>query len=156
MKSPVVFLSASFFLLALTGAAAEPSSPAKTPAEAKPAATSAANPESTLKQGMPAAVVRQIMGQPAEVTPMKAKDGKAEIWVYKRNTNVRVERVPVGSTPITVTSFGSDGKAHQQTVGEEVRYGDLYKATEETIQLLMFNDQYVTLKTSSRQVQHYN
>ncbi len=156
MKSPRLFLSASFVLLALTGAAAAPASPAKTPAEAKPAATPAANPESTLKQGMPAEVVRQIMGQPAEVTPMKAKDGKAEIWVYKRSTNVRVERVPVGSTPVTVTSFGSDGKAHEQTIGEKVQYGDLYKATEETIQLLMFNDQYVTQKTSSREVQHYN
>ncbi len=153
MKHPLLILSAFLFLLFPVGvSAADSSSAAKAPTDAKPAADS---PESALKQGMPAAAVKQIMGQPLEVTPMKAPDGKAEIWVYKRNVNVRVERVPVGSTPITVTSFGSDGQAHEQTIGEKVQYGDLYQATEETVQLLMFNDQYVTQKVSRKEIKHY-
>jgi len=157
MKSPQRLLSASIFLLALNGAFAAPPSGSATPApDSKPAAVPASGPEATLKPGMPVAAVRQIMGQPLEITPMKAPDGKAEIWVYRRNVNVRITRVQTGSVPITVTSFGSDGKAHEQTIGEKPLYGDLYRATEETIQLLMFNDQYVTQKVNRREIEHYN
>ncbi len=87
---------------------------------------------------------------------MKAPEGKAEIWVYRRNVNERIERVPVGTVPITTTVFGTDGQAHQQTVAEETKYSNLYQATEETVQLLMFNDHYLTQKTTSRQIKHFN
>jgi hypothetical protein len=152
MKPRNLFLAASLFALVLNGAgAAAPTTPGS-----KPAAASADNPEAALKQAMPADAVRKIMGQPQEIVPMKAPDGKAEIWVYKREIDQRVDRVPIGSVPITVTVIGSDGRAHEQSIGEKVQYGDLHQATEETVQLLMFNDHYLTQKTTRRDIKHYN
>jgi hypothetical protein len=112
--------------------------------------------ETTLKESMSAATVRQIMGAPEQIKPMEAPAGKAEVWIYRRESNVRVERVAVGSVPIATTTIGADGKAHQQTIGEDVKYADRYRYTEEIIQLLMFNGHFVTRKTSTRELQRFN
>ena len=157
MRIRNLILSVSLLALTVRGADAPSSAtPEKVPPDAKPVAPSAANPESTLKQGMPAEVVKKIMGEPLQIRPMKAPDGKAEIWIFRRDVDVSVTRMPVNSIPITVSSIGSDGKAYQQTIGEKVQYGNLYKATEETIQLLMFNDHYLTQKITRREVKHFN
>lgn len=150
-------LLASLFALAINGTAATaPSAPAKVKPSVKPAVVSADNPASALKEGMPAEVVRQTLGQPRKVTPMKAPDGKAEIWVYTRQVSDRVERVEIGSIPITTSSIGADGQAHTETIGQDIQYGDLHYSTEEIIELLMFNDHYVTCKTTRREIKHYN
>ena len=148
---------ASLFALAVNGAGA-PTSPAndKVNPGAKPAVVSADKPETSLTKAMPADVVRKIMGQPHEIKSMKTPDGKAEVWVYKRQLNESVDRVPVGSIPITVTTIGADGKAYQRTVGEKIQYADLHRATEETVQLLMFNDHFVTCKVARQETRHYN
>lgn len=136
--------------------AASPSAPDKVTPESKPAVATSVSPESALRQAMPADAVRKIMGEPQAIKPMKAPDGKAEIWVYKRETNKRVDRVPIGSVPITVSVIGGDGKAHQQTIGENVQYGDLHQATEETVELLMFNDHFLTQKITRQEIKRYN
>lgn len=157
MRIRNLVLSASLFALTVHGAgAASPSAPEKGSPDSKGVTSSTIGPESALKQAMPAEVVKKIMGQPLQVMPMKAPDGKAEIWIFRREVNARVTRVPIGSVPITVSSLGSDGKAHQQSIGEKIQYGDLYQATEETIQLLMFNDHYLTQKITRREVKHFN
>jgi hypothetical protein len=132
------------------------------PAGASPAAPAAKsptppadNPESALKQDMSADQVRQIMGEPKEVNPMKAPSGKAEVWVFRRLVNERMDRIPVASIPIMVTVVSADGKAHQQQTGETTQYGDVRIATEVTVELLMFNDHYVTHKVSTREVKSY-
>lgn len=123
---------------------------------AKPVVVSPGNLETALTKAMPADAVRKILGQPMEIKPMKAPDGKAEVWVYKRETDRHVERVEVGSIPITNTVIGGDGKAHQYKVGEEIQYADLHCATEETVQLLMFNDHLVVCKISRQESRRYN
>ncbi len=139
-----------FLLVSSSGAATPNSAPA-----VKPVATHD-SPETALTQGMPADAVRKIMGKPAKITPMKAPNGKAEIWNYERQTGERVDRVEIGSVPITTVSVGSDGKAHQQTIGETMQFGDLNVVTEEIVEVLMFNDHYVTHKISTRELKHYN
>lgn len=97
------------------------------------------------------------MGKPDEIKPMKAPNGKAEIWVYKRETNERTERVPVGAVPITVTTFSADGKSSSmQTIGEDVKYANVRFTTEETVELLMFNDHFLTGKISRQEIKHYD
>ena len=143
--------------LAIDGAAAVlPSSSDKVAPGSKLIAAATDNPESALTKAMPADAVRKIMGAPRAIRPMKVPEGKAEIWIYQRLTNERVERVAIGSIPITISVVGGDGKAHQQTIGEEMKYADLHHATEETVELLMFNDHYVTSKVSRREVKRFS
>jgi hypothetical protein len=52
--------------------------------------------------------------------------------------------------------MGGDGKAHQYNVGEEIPSADLHGATEETVQLLMFNDHLVVCKISRQASRRYN
>ena len=96
------------------------------------------------------------MGEPVEIKPFKAPNGKAEIWVYRREFNERTQRVQVGAVPITTTSFGSDGKPYTQTIGEDIKFADVHLATEETDELLMFNDHFLTGKISRREVKRYS
>ena len=114
------------------------------------------NLETALTKARPADAVRKILGQSMEIKSMKAPDGKAEVWVYQRETDRPVGRVEVGSIPITNTVMGGDGKAHQYNVGEEIPSADLHGATEETVQLLMFNDHLVVCKISRQASRRYN
>ena len=135
---------------------AAPAAPEKSAPGAKSAAVAPENPEAGLKQAMAAEAVRQIMGKPDEIRPMKAPNGKAEIWAYKRTVGERVERVEIGSIPVTTTVYGADGKAHDQNVGETIQYGDLHIVTEELVEVLMFNDHYVTHKVTRQERKHFN
>ena len=157
MKTRNLLLSVPLFILLIGGASvASASTSAKGEPKTRLAAASPDGPESALREAMPADVVRKIMGEPLEIKPMKAPDGKAEIWVFRRQVNIRVERVPIGSIPITVSTIGADGKPHEQTVGENIQYGDMHRATEETVQLLMFNDHYLTHKITRQEIRHLN
>jgi len=120
------------------------------------ASAPASGPEAQLKADMPADAVEKIMGKPAEVRSMASPDGHAEIWVYRRLTDHRVERVQVGSIPITDTKIGADGKSYTVVLGENIQYADAHIDTEVTVELLMFNGRYVTAKSSRREVRHYN
>ncbi len=157
MNTRNLILTASFIALLVQGAsAASPSTPDKVTTGFNLAAVSPQNPESALKQAMPADTVRQIMGQPDEIKPMKAPSGKAEIWVYTRKINECVEQVEIGSVPVTVTVTGLDGKLTQQTISEKIQYRDLHRYAEETVELLIFNDHYLTHKISRRELKSYS
>jgi hypothetical protein len=152
MRYRSILLSLSFVASGLTAF------PAETPASPPPAAPAvkvAANPETSLKKDMPADDVRRLMGAPAEIKPMKSPDGKAEIWVYKRQAHERFDRIELGSIPITETVAGADGKAHQQVIGQKQQFGDVRWITEETIEVLMFDDHYVTQKISRRETKSF-
>ena len=158
MKTCNFFLAVSLLVLLLPGAAAAAPSPSdKATPDSKPAAVSPDSPESALKHAMGADAVRQILGHPEEIKPLKAPNGKAEIWVYKRQVNRRVERVQIGTIPIPSTVVGSDGwAAHQQTLSEDIKFADLHCVTEETVEVLMFNDHYVTHKVTRRELKQYS
>ena len=121
-------------------------------------------PESALKWAMPAADVRQIMGQPETVRPLPAPQGKAEVWVFTRQLGERVDRVPIASVPIMSTTYVIDGgcrqrlggRAQEQKVGETIQYADLRVTTVETVEVLMFNEHFVAHKVSRQDVKRYN
>ena len=158
MKTNTLFLTASLIaLLAQPAVAASPFTPESQSSGTKSVADSSETPVTALKKAMPAAEVRQIMGLPVEIKPMKAPNGKAEIWVYRRELNERAERVQVGAVPITVTVFSTDGKSSSlQTIGEDVKYANVRFTTEETVELLMFNDHFLTGKISRQEIKHYD
>ena len=115
---------------------------------AKPAAVAPAAPDRGLKKDMPAAEVRKLLGEPAEVRVLKAPSGKAEVWVFVREISHTVDRIPV-STPDIVTSVtDATGHSHTMTVPGETRFQTVHTIVEETTEVLMFNDHFVTGKVS--------
>ncbi|HEY4245977.1 MAG TPA: hypothetical protein VGM64_03920 [Lacunisphaera sp.] len=109
-------------------------------------------PESFLKKGMTAVMVVKIMGKPGLVRPMKAPDGKAEIWEYHRQIDEHFSHVQVGSKPIMVDVQEGDGQIHHYQSGETPVFSDVRYYTEETIQLLMFDDRFLVAKVSSQKM----
>ena len=157
MKNSKLLFSASLFaLIANVACATVAPGAGEVTAGAKPVVVSPDIRETALTKAMPADAVIKIMGQPKEIKSMKAPVGKAEVWVYKREADRHVEQVEIGSIPITITRIGEDGKAYVQTVGEKVQYADLYCVTDETVQLLMFNDHLVICKISRQDDRRYN
>jgi hypothetical protein len=162
MKALFRLVPPALFALLLVGARAVASSPGLAGNQSVQAPNE--DPKFALKWAMPAEAVRQIMGRPDEIKPMNAPKGKAEIWVFTRELNQRVERLPVGAVPIMATTYEIDGschdkkmgRAHSQQIGETVVYGDLHYATLETVEVLMYNEHFVTQKVSRQDVRHYN
>jgi hypothetical protein len=153
MNSRILLLASSFIVLPAAGvgvmAAASPEASAKPPAVAPDA------PASALKQGMSADEVRHLMGKPDEIRPMKAPNGKAEVWVFTREIGRRVDRVGLPSASIVTTVVSVDGTMRQQTTPGPVQYHDVYYVTEETVELLMFNDHFLLQKVHRRERQVY-
>jgi hypothetical protein len=165
MKILSYLLTPSFAAFLLVGAsAASPATCDLAPGGVVSAQVPAATPESALKWAMPADVVRQIMGEPERIKPMQSPTGKAEIWVFSRQLNQHVDRLNIGSVPIMTTSYSVVGSCNnkqpgpttEQQIGETIVYGNLYSATEETVELLMFNEHFVTHRISRQNIRHFN
>src|SRR5208283_1486483 len=127
MKTSVISLCASALLpavlIALSAGCANPPTTAPATATSSGASstrTTTNGPEATLQKGMTAETVRGIMGEPAEIKPMKTPAAKAETWVYHRTTQGAVQQVQLSATDL-----------RQQT-----------EIIEETINLLMVDDRF--------------
>jgi len=147
------FWAVLLFLALAAGrlAAAEPAATAKPGGK-----VTAPDPVSELKPDMTAEAVEKLMGRPAETKAMASPEGHAEIWTYRREVAHRIERVEVGSVPITYTTIDSNGKPHTIVLGDKTQFSDAHITTVETIELLLFNGHYVTMKSSRREVRTYN
>ena len=150
----LLFLACPFFL-----AGPVPAQAAEKNAEAALAAAAADGAAKTkvagLKTDMPAGAVRQLMGTPDEIRPMKTPEGKAEIWAYSRVVNIRMERIEVPGTPIVSTIVDSSGVAHQSQTPGPPSYRNLSHIIEETTEILMFNDRYAANKVSRHERQSF-
>ena len=121
-------------------------------------------PETTLKWAMPAADVRQVMGQPDEIRSMPAPQGKAEIWVFNRPLSHHIEQMVVGTVPIMSTTYEVLGSCHEkkagraieQKIGETIQYGQVHVRTVEKVEVLLFNAHLVKAKVSQQEVRSYN
>ena len=137
-------------LLALLVPGARAASPAA------PDATAASKtPQVVLKQGQPAEAVRQAFGKPDGIKPMKAPNGKAEIWVYVKEISVRVDRVGLPTADTVIYSQTPDGGMRQTITPGEIQFHDTRYVTEEITEVLMFNDHYVAQKVTRRERQSY-
>ncbi len=133
---------AALIALLVGCSAAPPSSPAPAGA-ATPGSTAesvAEGPETALKKGMKAVVVRQIMGEPAEIKPMQAPTGKAERWIYRRTVRGQEEQVQIGTRSTDISALQGSGAAGMPRTIEEPILRQQTPITEVTVNLLMFND----------------
>lgn len=148
---------ASLALIALFAACANAPSPSA-PAGAGTGPTAAAaddHPERTLKKGMTAEQVRQIMGAPAEINPRPATAGRAEAWVYRRTIIGPPQQVQVGTKPITVMVQDADGVYRARVIQEEPIYRLAHDRIIETIHLLMFDGQLLEEATTAKREQEF-
>ena len=78
---------------------------------------------------------------------MAAEKGKAEVWAYERQIDDRIEHIDT-STPIMASTTDAAGQSHMVQTGEHVEYHNVHHITKEVVELLMFNDHFVTLKST--------
>jgi hypothetical protein len=127
-------------LAGLLVGSAQAAATAKAPVDAK-------NPENSLKLAMAADTVIQIMGKPESVTPMKSDKGKAEIWEYRRQVGDRMD-VVVLTTPVMSPVPDGNQSTRMVATGERVDNHEEHHITTELVDLLMFNNHFVTAKVS--------
>ena len=133
---------------------AAPAAPENAPG-AKPAAAPAA-PDAGLKQGAPAAEVRKLLGEPAEIRAMKAPNGKAEVWIYSHEISHSVDQVAIGSQDVVTSVTDATGHSHTVTMPGEPRFQTVHRIVQEITEVLMFNDNFVTRKVTRQQRQTFN
>lgn len=98
-----------------------------------------------LTLGMTDSEVRKQLGRPAAIKPMKAPEGKAEVWTYRRPLATVVRQI----TPTTqrIPSAAAPGDCPHPEMAREPVYRTETIAVEEVTQLLFFNG---TLQGSKR------
>jgi hypothetical protein len=124
----------------LAGCTSTPASSMANNAGPGPTATAVGNePEHVLQKGMTAAEVKRLMGEPAEIKPMTAPTGTAEVWIYHHTTYGPMEQIQVGTRSTSTTMKGADGQDHVVQTVEEPVYRHKVQIVEETTRLLMFD-----------------
>ncbi len=83
---------------------------------------------------------------------MQAPSGKAEIWIYEEKRHISSNRIQIGDKPITEQVQGADGVYRTVRVANEpiFRTEHIYDVSE--TQVLIYNDLYINLKTSTQRV----
>ena len=81
---------------------------------------------------------------------MKIEMGKAEVWRYERQVGERVEQIGA-AMPNMVSVPGPNNTTSTMQSGEKIEVRQVHHVTTEVVELLMFNDHYVTQKSSCRQ-----
>ena len=142
-------LPALLFGLLLQTADASPAPPDPAGGGSKTAAAAPKGPEAFLIPAMPADEVVKIMGKPDTVKPMKVQAGKTEIWVYSRQIDEKVEYVQFFA-PVMGAVPSGNGTTRVVQTGVKLENRAEHHITTEVIELLMFNDQFVTQKVSRK------
>lgn len=125
MKTRALIALFSMLALAVSVGAAE-----------KPAETATA--KRTIKKGMSAEMVLQIVGKPAEVKPMASPEGKAEVWVYRRLADAWTTQTAATTETVMVYAglgLDNDGIRPLTVPSQRTERVRVYQVTS----LLMFN-----------------
>ncbi len=131
MKAPVSYTVCGLIAL-LIGVVAAAGAPVRSERPDAVAKSTAA-----LTKGMTAAEVLQHAGRPAEIRPFAAPQGKAEVWIYRRVLQTRVNQVPVVGRSAPIPSMDAKGAMEPMDVQE---YQNEYITVYQITRLLMYND----------------
>jgi hypothetical protein len=97
-----------------------------------------------LEKGMAAEDIRQKLGVPVEIQPMKSSAGKAEVWVYRFERSLGMTQVATGTRDIPVMSVTAAGAV--TTTMKEPVYSLVEKKAVVTLSLLMLDGQLAAQK----------
>ena len=92
----------------------------------------------TLEKGMSGAIIREKLGNPAQINPMESPEGKAEVWVYHFEKTVGMTQIASGTR--NVPAFGAALSIQTETMVAEPVYTMAAQKAVVTLSLLMFND----------------
>ena len=159
-NAPGTFTLIAATLIALLAGCASTTTPPSATGAHPPASDTTADlngPETTLQKGMAAAAARAIMGEPSEIRPMQSPSGPAEIWVYHRRIQGRIQQVMVGvkSTPMTSYNNTTGQTTILRTIDEPILRQQT-EVIEETINLLIFDGKYIEQTRSAQRHLEFN
>ena len=115
---------------------------------AAPAKDASANPLDLLKQGDPAAKLKELLGEPLDTKPMKAPSGRAEVWIYAKEISRRLDRIDRSTTDVVISVTEADGSVRQKVTPGQIRFEDVQYVTEDVTEVLLFNGRYLLHKTN--------
>ncbi|MFA5262670.1 MAG: hypothetical protein WC378_02515 [Opitutaceae bacterium] len=144
---PILLVLAALLIGGVSICSAADSKDSKSDANTAPATKP--SPESSLKKGMAAKEVQQLLGKPVEIKAVKAPTGKAEVWIYRRETNRQPKQIQTGTNVIKVPYTGTDGVEQQRIVAEVPIFTTQFEITEEVLSVLMFNGYYLEKKVTN-------
>jgi len=103
---------------------------------------------------MTAAEVRNLVGEPKEIKPMKTEGLKSEVWLYDRKIADLTRMADVGNMdlPIMNPRTGVEGTTKQTIMNMHEETTTVY----ETVELLMINGQFEALKRKQWSNQKYD
>ena len=88
---------------------------------------------------MTAEVIRQKLGNPAEIQPMAPVDGnKVEVWIYNFKKDLGMTQVAAGTREVPIMSLSANQGVGMGTTKETI-YAMAEKKADITLSLLMFN-----------------
>ena len=92
-----------------------------------------------LEKGMTAEVIRQKLGEPAEIQPMPDSTGnKVEVWIYNFKKDLGMQQVAAGTREVPIMSLSANQGVGMGTTKETV-FTMAEKKADITLSLLMFN-----------------
>jgi hypothetical protein len=143
----VIFLAISGITLLFAGCSSAPVS------DARPAGATHAGASTTgvgtrsyaaLQKGMTAEQVRGILGEPAEIKPLKSGEIGAYHWIYRHSFDGGVQPVVTGMQDVPYI----DRMTGESRTIQEPLHGQEMTVIHETIELLVFDGQLVEWKRS--------
>ncbi len=102
-----------------------------------------------LKTGASAEEVIKLVGKPDVVKPMATKEGKAEIWIYRRLAKEFTRQTAAATEDLK--TFGTDGMTTISVPSQKMEYISVYQVSS----LLMFNGQLVTAAQKAETERHF-
>ena len=109
-----------------------------------PSAESPANKSAkpSLEKGMTVEQIERIAGKPAEIRPLKAPEGKAESWIYRRVVDRQTRQI--AATVKDVSAF--KGEAFGMGSAPELEYRLEHTTVYQVTALLTFDGKLVLAK----------
>ena len=144
----VGFISTATALLLVGCSSATGPAPAAKSNQALSVTVISRQPEASLMRGMTAVEVRRIMGEPDKIEPAPAQAGKAETWIYHRITHGPSKQIEIPGKDIVVPRPGANGATIMVTIPGKPTHKKTHLKMDETIQLLMVDDRYLTSRYS--------
>lgn len=107
-----------------------------------------------LEKGMNEATIIEIIGKPTEVKHMESPEGKAEMWIYRKEAGQRAVQVVVGEREVPAfTGVGSGN--HGVATTKELIYGTKHVKLYRVTSLLMFNGELTVARQTTEQSETY-
>ncbi len=159
MKTRSIFTAAVSSIALLVAAAHAGHTGTGVEPAARPATADESRPKTgkpMLEKGMTAETILQLVGKPAEIAPVAAGEGKAEMWTYRRliDTKHLLDATTVETIPVFLRATAAEGNV----MGTATRpiYNLKHITTYQVTALLMYEGRLVIARQWQERSQSYD